>query len=135
MARYFFAILLALALGACASDSPVSLPASAQAPSTDLVLIEATKIEREAASKAYVSCLGRAAKRLDDHKSDPTTIARGMLSACGAQFDEDVRVHSQHLDSDGKRKVASRLRDDGLTIGVELVLKNRRCEVALVDRC
>jgi hypothetical protein len=46
--------------------------------------------------------LARAAKRLDDYKSDPTPIARGMMSACKAEFDELVDVHSRWVNADGQ---------------------------------
>ena len=59
------------------------------------VLTESVKADRDAVSTAYSSCLASAAKRFDDYKSDPKSIARAMMSACKAEFDELVDVHSR----------------------------------------
>jgi hypothetical protein len=116
-----------LALSACASYPPVSPPPSPQIFAPDQVLTESVKAEREAVSKAYSSCLARAVKRLDDYKSAPTSIARGMMSACKAEFDELVDVHSRHLeDLELKQKVARALRETRLDGAVQLVLTNRK---------
>jgi hypothetical protein len=37
------------------------------------------KEERDASTKTYVACLMRAAKKSDDRKSDPGTIAHAMI--------------------------------------------------------
>jgi hypothetical protein len=112
MARSPLVISAMLVLNACTSNPPLASPPLAQG--ADPELIANIKAEREPASKVYASCLDRAAKRLDDHKSDPATIARGMLSACGAEFDQDVKAHSHSLDLDGEQKVARRLRETSL---------------------
>jgi hypothetical protein len=107
---------------ACAPNPPMSSPPVTQGANPAL-----TAAEHEAASKAYALCLDRAAKRLDDHKSDPATIARRMLSACTAEFDADVKVHSRYLeDVDGKQDVASRFRETSLDAAAQLVLRNRK---------
>jgi hypothetical protein len=114
-----------LALGACASYPP-ALPLP-QTSTPDPVLTESVKAEREAVSKMYSSCLARAAKRLDDYKSDPATIARGMMSACKAEFDELVDVRSRHLDDlEGKQKVERLVRETSFDGAVQLVFTNRK---------
>jgi hypothetical protein len=75
-----------------------------------------------------VLCLARAARRLDDFKSDAATIAQGMLSACAAEFDEDVRVYSRNLDLQGRQKVAAMLREGSLDRAVQMVLVNRKAK-------
>ena len=114
-----------LALGACASYPPA--PPSLQTSAPDPVLTESVKAEREAVSKMYSSCLARAAKRVDDYKSDPGTIARGMISACKAEFDELVDVRSRHLDDlEGKQKVERVVREASFDGAVQLVITNRK---------
>jgi hypothetical protein len=116
-----------LALSACASYPPASPPPLAQIFAPDQVVTESVKVDREAFSKVYSSCLARAAKRLDDYKSDPTSIARGMMSPCKVEFDGLVDVHSRHLeDLELKQKVARALRDTNLDGAVQLVLANRK---------
>jgi hypothetical protein len=90
-------------------------------------LTESVKAEREAASTAYSSCLASAAKRFDDYKSDPTSIAGAMMAACKAEFDELVDVHSRRLDNlELKQKVARALGETHLDGAVQLVLTNRK---------
>ena len=88
--RTSFGILSALVLNACASNPnpPGLMPAADPDPS-----IAAVKAEREAATKAWMSCLMQAAKRLDDRKSDPVTIAQAVSSACSVEFDRQVAVY------------------------------------------
>src|SRR6187200_2876850 len=97
-------VLTALVVSACAPNPPV-LPQASPPPLPDLATIKA---EREASSKVYVMCLMRAAKNLDDRKSDPGTIAEAMLSACATEFDRNVKVHSRYLEEGlgGEEKVA-----------------------------
>jgi hypothetical protein len=114
-----------LACSACASDPPPA-PPLAQISPPDPDLIARVKAERETASRTYVLCLAAAAKRLDDHRSDPASIARGMLSACATEFDADVRAHSQNLDLQGQQQVANQLRETSLDSAIQLVLKNRQ---------
>jgi hypothetical protein len=86
------------------------------------------KAERVTSTRALVLCQISAVKRLDDRKSDPATIARSMMSACGKQFDENVRVHSRYLTdgSAGQQKVAKALRVSSLDGAVQIVLRNRQ---------
>ena len=117
----------ALAFSACASYPPASPPPLAQIFAPDEVMTESVKAEREAVSTAYSSCLATAAKRFDDYKSDPTSIARAIMSACNAEFDELVDVHSRRLeDLELKQKVARALRETHLDGAVQLVLTNRK---------
>lgn len=127
-ARCTFAILLqCLYLSACASDPAGSFPPSTEISAGDPALIPTVKAERDAATKVYMLCLDGAARRLDDRKSNPATIARGMLSACGSEFDENVNVRSRYLDDpEGRQKVAEALRESSLDGAIQLVLTNRQ---------
>jgi hypothetical protein len=114
-----------LALGACASYPPT--PPLPRTSPPDPVLTESSKAEREAVSRIYLSCLARAAKRLDDYKSDPATLARGMMSACEAEFDDVVDVRSRHLDDlEGKQKTERVVRGASFDAAVQLVIANRK---------
>ena len=118
--RGFVASLLCGGMFIAVSNSPAPAQVTTRYPDPATV-----KAEREAASKAYGLCL--AAKRLDDHKSDPATIARGILSACAAEFDEDVQVHSRYLeDLEGQQKVARALREASLDGAIQFVLAHRK---------
>src|SRR5262249_13651148 len=83
---------LLLGLAGCTSNSVSPPPALPQTSAADPAKIAAVKAERETASKVYVLCLNRAARQLDDLRSDPATIARAMLSQCSAEFDQDVKA-------------------------------------------
>ncbi|SRR6266480_1739740 len=120
MARRPLVILVTLLVSAASS-----LPALTQ---TSLPDPETVKAERVKSTRAFVLCQMRAAKRLDDHKSDPATIAAGMMSACGKEFDENVKVHSRYLGEgpEGRQKVARALRVSSLDSAMQIVLRNRQ---------
>jgi hypothetical protein len=114
-------------LSACVSNSSAPLPLS-QVSAPDPAVIAAVKAERDASTKAYVRCLARAAKSLDDRKSDPRTIAEAMISACAEEFDANVKVHSRNLADgiDGEQKVARSLREGSYGSAIQLVLQSRK---------
>lgn len=78
-----------LTVAALAQSPPANL-------SPDLAAIKAAE---DAATKVYLSCEDRAAKHLDDQRSDPATIAQGALSVCGKEFDATVEVFSRNYDN------------------------------------
>ena len=98
---------------------------SAQTPSPDLATVKA---EREASTRAFVLCQIGAVKRLDDRKSDPAAVAQRMMSACGKEFDENVKVHSRYLEngSEAQKKVASGLRKSSIDGAMQIVRHNRQ---------
>jgi hypothetical protein len=117
------AILAVLTLGACVADQtppPTSISRSYPDPA-------AVKAERDASTKTYVACLMRAAKKLDDRKSDPGTIAHAMISSCAAEFDANVEVYSRYLEDglEGREKVAKSLRESSYGSAIQLVLQSR----------
>jgi hypothetical protein len=91
---------------------------------TDPAIIAKVKAEREAVTKVYVLCLVQAAKKLDDHKSDPATIAQAMLSACAAEFNRQVIVY--RVDRATLEQMDRILRKDTLGQAIEIVLQNRK---------
>lgn len=117
-------VLAAFVLIACASSSPMPTPALAQMQPTDPAIIAGVKAERETATKVYVVCLVQAAKKLDDHKSDPATIAQAMLSACAVEFNRQVVVY--RVDGMTLEQMDRILRKDTLGQAIEIVLKNRK---------
>lgn len=72
-------------------------------------------------------CLASAAKRLDDGRSDPGTIAHAMISACAKKFDANVEVYSRYLEDGlaGREKVAKSLKESSYGSAIQLVLQNR----------
>lgn len=123
-----FPIFAALVLSACLSDSSAPPPVLAQISGPDPALIAGVKADRDASTKVYVLCLMRAAKSLDDRKSDPRTIAEAMISACATEFDTNVKVYSRYLEDglQGQQKVAASLREASYGSAIQMVLQNRR---------
>jgi hypothetical protein len=123
------ALMLALYVCGCTSSAPAAPPPSPSAtssqPTPDLTAIKAAE---DAATKIYLSCLDRAAKHLDDHRSDPATIAQGALSVCGKEFDATVQVFSRNYDNylAVKEKVTAQLRQSGMDFAIQRVLINRK---------
>jgi hypothetical protein len=119
-----FAILTALVLSACTSNFPGSSQEPPKIAATDPAVIASVKAEREASTKVLVLCLMRAAKSLDDRKSDPSTIAEAMMPACSAEFDHNVKVHSRYLEQglEGEQKVARAVRSEVYDSAIRMVL-------------
>jgi hypothetical protein len=99
--------------------------AIAQSPSPDLAAIKAAE---DAATKVLLSCVDRATKHLDDHRSDPATIAQGALSACGKEFDATVETFSRNYDNylAVREKVTTQLRQSSMDFAIQRVLVNRK---------
>ena len=123
MARCSLVILAALVLTACARDAPSPTPPQISEAERQALIAE-VKAERDAATKVYVSCLIRAAARLDDNKSDPATIAQAMLSACSTEFNQQINVYSRH--GLNREIVAREARRGQLGTAIQIVLTNRK---------
>jgi hypothetical protein len=117
-------LCLALVYGCAILGTPPLVQAQASTV-PDFGTIQA---EREALSATYVRCLKRAAKKLDDHRSDPATIAQGMMAACRNEFDADVEAQSRYLPDyvQGREKVAQQLRQWAFGDSILMVLINRK---------
>jgi hypothetical protein len=112
------AIVLAATVAAIAQSPPGN-------PSPDLAAIKAAE---DASTKVYLSCVDRAAKHLDDHRSDPATIAQGALSVCGTEFNATVEVFSRNYDNylAVREKVTTQLRQTSMDFAIQRVLINRK---------
>jgi hypothetical protein len=115
-----------LLLSACASETPVAPPKMPHVSAPDPVVIAAVKAERDASTRAYVFCQLRAAKHLDDHKSDAATIAQAVLAECATEFQQDVEIYSRGLGLDGEKTVAAALQSAALGAAIKIVLINRQ---------
>jgi hypothetical protein len=117
-------VALGAALGGCAADQTPPATSTARSYPDPAVV----KAERDASTKTYVACLMRAAKKLDDRKSDPGTIAHAMISSCGAEFDANVEIYSRYLEDglEGREKVAKYLKEGSYGSAIQLVLQNRK---------
>lgn len=120
--RSSLAILAAFVLSACASNPPA--PSQTQIPPTDPAIIARVKAERDAATDKYVQCLFRAAKTLDDGKSDPATIGQAMLAACAVEFNHQVMVYWSAGMS--LEQLERSMREGALGRAIRIVLINRK---------
>jgi hypothetical protein len=116
-------IAAACLLSACMLDSSAPPPALAQSQPTDPAIIAKTKAEREAVTKVYMVCLIQAARKLDDRKSDPATIAQAMLSACAVEFNKQVMTY--WIAGTNLEQIDSAMRKDTLGQAIQIVLQNR----------
>jgi hypothetical protein len=116
MARCLLGLSAAFALGACTAQLSPADPASMASANAD----------RDAVTQAYLACLMRAAKRLDDHKSDLEAIAHRMMAACGEEFDQQAKAYGPATASEGEQKFATRAQQTSLWAAMQMVLKNRK---------
>jgi hypothetical protein len=78
--RIIAACILALTLGGCATKPPA-----------------ATNQERDDAMAALDSCLHAAARKLDDGRSEASTIALGLRPSCAGEFARSRDVYGSQL--------------------------------------
>src|SRR5215469_14897894 len=121
------ASLLAACAAATLQTAPAPTPASTnQAETPDLAAINT---EQEAATRTYLACIAKEAKRLDDRKSDPASIAPGIISSCGTQFSGAAEAFSRHYTTDDdlqiKDQVETTLRKEGSDFAIKTILENR----------
>ncbi|MDR3474755.1 MAG: tetratricopeptide repeat protein [Devosia sp.] len=91
-------------------------------------MMATVKAERNRSTRALVLCQMQAAKRLDDHKPDPTTTAKAVLAACATAFRQNVEVYrrtSAPGSQEAKRIVAA-LETGALGQAIQIVLKTRQ---------
>jgi hypothetical protein len=88
---------------------------------------QATDEEKQAATTAMIVCLRNAAHRLDDGKSDATTIAIAMNSACTIEYLHQVDVYLQFVGDDpvARQAFADRHRPDEIALATSIVLEQR----------
>jgi hypothetical protein len=114
--------LMASILISCASPPPAA-PLVSSVTDRRMEEIE-EKIQKE--RKLLGACLQLSAKRLDDRKSDPLTIARGVLSACGTEFENLVTASSpSSIGLTGRQGVEAAGREAALDAVVQMILQNR----------
>lgn len=125
------AIMGSLVISACSSTPPLVEPVrqaganAAQAETPDLAAIKA---ENEAAMTLYLGCIAKEAKRLDDRTSDPASIASGIISSCGVQFNAAANTYSRHSGGDylqTRRQVETSLRQSSSDFAIRMILENR----------
>lgn len=98
---------------------------TAKAETPDLAVIKA---QEDAATKLYLACIAKEAKRLDDRTSDPASIAPGIISACGAQFEAAENTFSRYSGGDylqTRRQIQTALRQSGSDFAIRMILENR----------
>jgi hypothetical protein len=85
----------------------------------------ATDAEKDAALQAYVTCLKRAARQLDDGKSDAATVALAIQSRCAVEFDYSLDVFGQGMPLDAQVNFRQQSRERQLEISTQVVLTER----------
>jgi hypothetical protein len=81
--RILAACLFALAVVGCATKPP-----------------EATDQERTDATRAFIACVHAAAVKLDDGKSDASTIALATRPSCAAEFARVTDTYARGMNPD-----------------------------------
>lgn len=107
MMRLTALFLSVMALAACASTPP------------------ATQAEKDAAALAYVSCLHKAAARMDDGTSDAASVAVGLRSLCAAQFGQYRDVYARSMTLRERRMFEERVSAQQIDFATTAVLDVR----------
>jgi hypothetical protein len=89
----------------------------------------ATESEKSDAGKAYIACLHKAARRMDDGKSDAMSVALAIKPICAAEFRTLLKLHVQgapYLDVDARKRVEDSMEPRQLEWGTTAVLDERK---------
>jgi hypothetical protein len=109
IARWPAVIAAALSLAGCAAAKP---PA-------------ATEDERKEALQALNVCLSAAARKLDDGKSDASTIALALRPSCAAEFARSRDVFGRELNPAAARMYHRTDDDAFVQVATSIVLHER----------
>lgn len=104
-----FSIASLAALAACAGSAP---PAS--------------KAEEQAADEAFYSCIETNAKAMDDGRSDASTVAAVVRSACKEQFGRSLAVSARALSPAAQQAFFRSMQGKDFEYAIRTVLRLRR---------
>jgi len=92
----------------------------------------ATDEEKQAAQTARVACLRNAARKLDDGKSDATTIATAMHEMCVAEYMKSIEAYTQFFGDDqvARQEFATRALPGEMRFATMIVLELRKASSA-----
>lgn len=78
------------------------------------------------ASAAYTDCVMSAARRLDDGRSDPASVAMGVAGACAGQYALlSQAMQDQMLTENSQAYMRNKMRDNELPLATNAVLTHR----------
>jgi hypothetical protein len=106
--RIVVACTLALTLAGCASNPP-----------------QATDQERNEAMTALDACLHAAARKLDDGRSEASTIALGLRPSCAAEFVRSRDVYGRQLNPAARQMYDDKEQAAFIQIATAAVLEER----------
>jgi hypothetical protein len=81
--------------------------------------------ETQQSTRDVVECLRQAAVRLDDFRSDATSVAYGIVGACTPEINRSIEAGAQGLTFDGSQTFRSRTNAFYLKAATEVVLSER----------
>lgn len=105
-------ILAALAIAGCLPSPP--------RPASDETI--------RAAQLDYIRCMDNAAKELDDHWSDASTIAMGVSAMCQPEFNRSVELVGQQYAPEPKLMFKRKAESHQLEMATSVVLKRRQLD-------
>jgi hypothetical protein len=82
--------------------------------------------EQDAGGMAYIECLHKAARTLDDNVSPADTIAIGIIPLCATQHRQYVDLLERQMPFEAKRSFEQKIKRDDLQIATSIVLNERR---------
>lgn len=85
----------------------------------------ATESEKEAAVAAHVACLYKAAREMDDGRSDARTIATAVRSTCRSLYNRSLNVWSQGQSTYFKQEFHTRNQNNDIDMATTAVVRTR----------
>lgn len=111
--------LFGVAAGCATSNqsTPISQPERYEARSS--------QSEKEAATGAHIDCLYKAAREMDDGRSDARTIATAVRTTCRSLYNRSLKVWIQGENPQVKRDFYARSQNDDVDLATTVVVRTR----------
>lgn len=85
----------------------------------------ATQAQLDATTTAYARCLWDAAKQVDDGRSDPVSIAVGIMPMCAGEWQANTDAVTQGMNLEMKAMYLRKARATQVEVATAAVLKAR----------
>jgi len=107
-----------LKLAAIISFLSVATIATAQSTSSD-------DAELKSASNAYIECVGKNARELDDGISDAQTVGKAAAQSCRTELRTTTDIVTRGRDSEARERIYREQIEEEAGVGTRIVLKVR----------
>jgi hypothetical protein len=86
----------------------------------------ATQQQKDEADVTYLVCMHKAARQLDDGKSDAASVALAIMPSCTSEFRNSLRVSNREMNPQARKMFESDIERRQIEIATKMVLEERQ---------